>query len=249
MRLLVWLSLAALALVQTGCLKPVPEGRTYKVMTCAPGAIAVDGQLDDGWKAAVVETNFTSRWDTSIRPGTTFRALMDPDHLYFIFEVEDSTPVCLGSVTNKLQIDGEDRAEIFLAVDPRLGCYYGAEIDPAGRPLDYRAHAPYKIDFSWSFPPDALRIATSKTEKGYIVEGAFSRAWLQSAGIPGLFDGRPMRVGLFRAEYFDGPADDNSRWITWTIPQTKHADFHVPSAFGWFVPATAAVPAGQGQDR
>ena len=243
MKSFIWLLLPILVLGQVGCslfrsVSKVPDGRTYQVVACAPGAIVVDGRLDAAWKDACVETRFSSPWDASVRPGTTFRALMDADNLYFIFEVEDSTPVYLGTVTNKLQIDNEDRAEIFIAANPALSCYYGAEIDPAGRPLDYRAHALYHIDFSWSFPPDALLVATRKTETGYVVEGAIRRAWLQSAGIPGLFDGRPMRVGLFRAEYFDGPAgQDNSRWITWTVPQVSRPDFHVPSAFGWFVPA------------
>src|SRR5574344_2142790 len=107
------------AVVLSGCsFCRIPEGRTYRVGNCGPREIVVDGQPNDvGWRGAVVEKNFSSPWDPSVRPGTTFRAMRDDDNLYFIFEVEDSTPVCLGSVTNKLQIDGEDRAEIFIAAN------------------------------------------------------------------------------------------------------------------------------------
>ncbi|MBD3341878.1 MAG: endoxylanase, partial [Candidatus Lokiarchaeota archaeon] len=121
-----------------------------------------------------------------------------------------------------------DRVEIFMARDRDLKEYYGFEIDPLGRVLDYSAsyYRQYKRDWTCA----EMETAATITETGYIVEGSLPMKMIRN-----ITDTDILRAGIFRGEFHYGDKSDIiQHWISWVDPATEIPDFHVPTAFGAF---------------
>jgi hypothetical protein len=150
----------------------------------------------------------------------------------------------------------EDRAEFFLSRDAVMSDYFGFEIDPRGRVLEYRASYYRRFDRKWRCK--GLEAAATMGQAGnvsyYVVEGRIALATLVEMGFPRLKPGERILGGLYRAEFShdrsgkpvvqketihnhgrkppEGPPPIEE-WMSWVDPKTPEADFHVPSSLGW----------------
>lgn len=217
-------------------LKPASTSpaNVYRVNFVSHAAINIDGKLDEpAWQRATPLRDFTDPWLGGGTP-TEFRAFMDEQNFYFAFTVADATPASIQQISHKGQIAGEDRIELYFALDDKLAKYYCTEIDSRGRLLDFLGSYPRKWDNNWKMP--GLTVAGLSNPHGYVVEGKIELAKLRELGLPELRGQQSWRVGLFRADLpHSGEVDDAPvHWITWTNPHTPQADFHTPTAFGVF---------------
>ncbi len=209
--------------------------RTYTVGRVGAVAPRIDGVLDDNeWPSERWESELVFPWRDVPAPETSFIVQADGSSLYFAFWVADEDIVVVdGPPDDESLVARGDRVELFFARDEKLRDYYTIEIDPDGRVLDYRARFYRHFDEGWDCP--GLEVATQRRPGGYDVEGRLSRRGLESMGLTLPSDRRPMRAGVFRAEFSHrrGEAPHES-WISWIRPWVPRPDFHVPSAFGCF---------------
>ena len=153
--------------------------------------------------------------------GTRFCIHSTSERLFFSFEVEDATPALSGSFDSERTVDGEDRVEVFFSPDRSLRRgYYCAEIDAAGRVMDYRAKYYRRFDFDWNF--STLRADAMTTPWGYRVSASVSRAELEGLGID--LD-RGFWLGAFRG---DRLPDGEIEWYSMVPQDAGEPDFHVP---------------------
>ena len=79
-----------------------------------------------------------------------------------------------------------------------------------------------------------LRLAGKPRDQGYVVEGSIPLASFPRLEFPPLESGRPVKFGMFRAEFSHGPGSQTiENWMSWVDPRTEEPDFHVPGAFGY----------------
>jgi hypothetical protein len=172
--------------------------------------------LDPFWKSSSALTSFIFPWDDEAPPATIFRALQDRKYFYFRFDVIDTDIYVDKSSGNKMAVLDSDRVEIFFRSGEEMNPYYGLEMDPIGRVLDYKAEYYRKFDYKWTWP--AATVRSSYTLNGYRVWGRIPLESLKSLNI---FDGSKLEAGLFRGN-----------WMSWVKPESETPDFHIPSAFG-----------------
>ncbi len=203
----------------------IPE---YKIPVFKEMKITLDGQRnEDVWNKACRITQFMNPWNQQVNPETSVELLYDGKDLYFLFVAFDQEVVTTESYKNKMDVVNEDRVEIFFSKDMELSSYYGFEMDPKGRILDYQCTYQRKFNYNWT-AGDGIRIKTQKTSDGYIVEGCISKDLLD------FMTGNQISFywGAYRAEYSRG---DNGKlideWQCIRDPKTKVPDFHIPSSF------------------
>ena len=159
----------------------------------------------------------------------------DSDSLRIFFDVHDTT-LTISKAPDERSVDDSDRIEVFLSCDTAMSCYYGFEIDPRGKVMDYKNSFYRNFGFEWNG-----EIATSgriRTE-GYSVCAAFSLDYLRTLGIlhqaRGRRNGRSdetLLLGLFRADAVPAETATPERivWYSLCNPRTPEPDFHVPAA-------------------
>lgn len=156
------------------------------------------------------------------KDATKFAWWMTDTDLEFKFEVVDTTPCAREKVSGKKDLMNSDRVEVF--VSPRVDMtswYYGAEMDPYGNVLDYRAKFFRQFDNAWSFR--TLKMETARRADGYTLRGRISRQELVELGV----DPHNFSLGAFRAD-FKGEGE----LVAWTsaLPQPPgKPDFHRPA--------------------
>ena len=210
------------------------SAQTYQVKKVPAGSVQMDGRgTSQAWSQANLLTDFVYPWDSAAAPATSFAACWDGDWFYGLFRVQDDSVITMVRNSDKMDVGGSDRVEIFLKKDDSMNPYYCLEMDADGRVLDYDAFYYRKMNYPWHWPDGQLIIKTSRVQRGYILEFAISIRSLKDLGL--LTDGR-LQAGLFRAEcvgFVNGRAD--LRWISWIRPRSDHPDFHIPSAFGTLI--------------
>ena len=206
--------------------------KTYEVNQIPENTIKIDGILEKSeWENAFVETDFSFPWLDTATPYTEFRALCSDSNFYFVFQVNDADIVINQDFENEMGVLSEDRVEIFMARDKDLKKYYGFEMDPLGRVMDYEASYYRQYNRSWTCA-DLQTVGTLR-KTGYVVEGSIPIETLRSIGV--LDDSNTIRAGVFRGEFHYGKnLDIIQHWISWVDLKTKTPDFHVPGAFGSF---------------
>ena len=158
-------------------------------------------------------------WDT-LEDRTQVSLCSDGKALHIAFNVPDSTlTICQGE--GERTVDESDRIEIFLSCDPGMACYYGFEIDPQGKVMDYKNSFYRQFDYGWN---SALQASGKVLPDGYRVEASFPLEFLRSLGLNP--DGG-LWTGLYRA---DAVSPEDIRWYTLVDPQTPEPDFHVPAS-------------------
>ncbi len=169
------------------------------------------------WGNVPAVQTFHAPWDKK-KDNTIFQCYFSARYFYFRFIVEDNTLTLVEPYKGKMDVGDEDRAEIFLSPTPAMEKYYGAEMDPKGRTLDYSCKYYRKFDYKWGFR--TLETETRLTETGYVVSGRWDLAEWKELGInPELF-----YMGVFRADF---AGKDVVWYSSLNFPQ-ETPDFHVP---------------------
>ena len=185
---------------------------------------------DSFWSKSRALTTFIFPWNDEAPPATIFRALHDTKYFYFRFDVIDTDILVSRASNDKMSVLDSDRVEIFFRSDEKMKPYYGIEIDPLGRVLDYKADFYRKFDYTWRW--NGITVRAGYTLNGYRVWGCLP---VESLINLGLIKENKLQVGLFRGKCFSDPAGEISfKWISWVKPDSETPDFHISSAFGEF---------------
>jgi len=208
--------------------------KTYTVENIKNEEVIVTGKGDSKhWKKASNLTDFTYPWENKKSNTTSFKALHNQAWFYCLFEVKDPDIKVYIDKNDKLEVVNSDRVEIFLRKNEQMTPYYGLELDPNGRVLDYEAEYHRKFNPVWSWPTGGLIVKASRTNDGYKVEVAMQKESLIELG---LLKGNKLEAGVFRAECTSLIGDQATMsWISWLTPASETPDFHIPSAFGTLV--------------
>ena len=212
----------------------IKETKTYRVGRIPDGALAVTGKGDNPhWKKAAALSDFSYPWEKDNPPATSFKALHNADWLYCLYTVSDENINIFVDKNEKSEVGASDRVEIFFRINERLSPYYGLEMDPLGRVMDYKATYHRKFDSSWKWPAQQLIIKTDVRKDGYTVEIAISKKSLNELG---LINGTHLEAGLYRGNCISLIGKEAElKWISWVKPDSKTPDFHIPSSFGVLV--------------
>lgn len=211
----------------------VEDTKTYHVKKIQGTTLAITGRGDSPeWKKAVELSDFLYPWEPGEKKSTslTFKAMHSKDWFYCLYEVKDSDIKIYVKSNDKSEVARSERVEIFFRKDDRLSTYYGLELDPLARVLDYEAEYHRKFNSNWTWPAGKLIVKSNRTKEGYTVEVAIEKASLKSLG---LLSGKKIEAGIFRAECDDiNGSEEAMKWISWLKPDSKTPDFHIPSSFG-----------------
>ncbi len=208
------------------------DTKVYHVKTIQDKELIVSGKGDSPlWKQASELSDFTYPWENEQPPHTLFRALHNKDWLYCLYDVKDDNINVYVNTNDKSEVVHSDRVEIFFRKDDRMSPYYGLELDPLARVLDYEAEYHRKFKGEWSWPAGQLIVKSNRRKDGYTVEIAISKKSLNQLGI---LQGKAIEAGLFRGNCLEISLKDESKikWISWVKPASETPDFHIPSAFG-----------------
>lgn len=193
------------------------------------------GPTAEQWSRVSAYTRFFYPWEKEAAPPTSLKMCWDGAKIYFEFSAVDAEPIAFGAFDNKMDVCASDRVEIFLDSSDKMDRYYGLEMDPSGRVLDYQGRFYRNSNYQYSFP--ALKSTARRTPDGYCVSGSLDVETLNQLGL--IHQNRFLRAGFFRADFYrtvDQAATDKpaiEKWISWKHTGTKEADFHVPGALGW----------------
>lgn len=186
--------------------------------------ITIDGVLErKEWVFVNSINGLSAPWDKVGYDKTLFKSFCSRKFFYFCFDVHDPI-IITHNFDNELTVAREDRVELFFSATSDMSQYYCIEMDPLGRILDYSAQYYRKFDENWNF--DNVIIATNFTGQGYVLEGCIPLEEFEKLKIKDSF-----LMGVFRADFISDKADDVI-WYTWIEPDSKIADFHIPSSLG-----------------
>lgn len=207
------------------------ETKTYHVRRIRGASIDITGKGDNPeWRNAVVLSDFMYPWENIKSTSMTFKALHSEDWLYLLYNVKDDDIKVYVNTNDKSEVMRSERVEIFFRKDDRLSPYYGLELDPLARVMDYEAEYHRKFNPNWAWPEEKLIVKTDRTKHGYTVEVAIHKGSLRSLG---LLSGKKIEAGIFRAECNDTHGKEGAmKWISWLKPDSETPDFHIPSSFG-----------------
>lgn len=192
-------------------------------------SITVDGRLDEAcYRSNTPFTAFQVAADNTRTASATKAWLFwSEEGLVCSFACEDSTRASLPPSANEREVDGQDRAELFLWDGRPDGEYFCVEAAPDGALHDYQARFYRKFDDTWS-PSGGWAHKTEITPRGYCVEMVLPRQAIEAMGLK-LEPGAHFKMGLFRADY--DRLNGQPTWITW-IDHGREPDFHVSDSFG-----------------
>ena len=216
------------------CFCETTIAQVYHVNKVPTGSLFVTGKGESKeWSLANELSDFRALWSVGEVPSTKFYALWDGTWLYCKFVVKDDTIFIFDKNKRKTDVAGSDRVEMFFNMNDSMRTYYCLELDADGRTLDYSASYYRKVYYDWNWPKGQLKVKSSRTKDGYIVEYAISIASLKKLE---LLQQKKLHAGLFRAEYKHSPKNMNDvEWISWIKPFSATPDFHIPSAFGTLI--------------
>ncbi len=157
-------------------------------------------------------------WD-GLDDNTLFRCFSDSEWFYFMYEVEDATITLVEDYQGEKDVEPEDRVEIFFSPREEMDIYWCAEMDPAGRVLDYESKYYRIMDYGWNFR--TLELASNIKENGYTLWGKISKDELRNLGV----DLSNFRMGVFRADF---RPDGSVNWYSAVPTEDKSPDFHKP---------------------
>lgn len=162
-----------------------------------------------------------AHWDNDASTDARFCCHGTADRFFFNFEVQDSTLTLCEPFESETDVNPEDRVEIFFCPDRKMRRpYFAAEMDPAGRVMDYKARFYRDFDFGWNF--STLDLSAQFTPWGYRVAGSIAREELQGLGCD-LENG--FWLGVFQA---DAKPDGTISWYSLVDSQDEKPDFHQP---------------------
>ncbi len=154
--------------------------------------------------------------------------ILDNQHLEFYFKVIDSSRVIQHQEKLHQGIVHSDRVEIFIA-DPECSKFYGFEIDRIARLLSFETTFGEKPNLNWEPPSELINYKVKDTDHAYEVAGSIHLQTLEELK---LLKNDELLIGIFRADYYDQEDLRKVNWLTWKVPDSENANFHLPSAFG-----------------
>lgn len=189
----------------------------------SPVSPDLQGLLDSHvWDVLTPVKVFHAPWN-GLDDETEFRCMVTDSLFIFRFDVKDSTVTLNGDFRNENDVEPEDRAEIFFSHPGELDTYIGAEMDPAGRVLDYKCTFYRNFDYDWNF--STLTYCHEILPDGYSIAGSVTLDELSEFGVD--FDGGFL-MGVFRADF---RPDGEVNWYSLKLTDDKKADFHQPNVF------------------
>ncbi len=222
------LSLLALFLLYISC---TPSMKSYTVKKINQALHLTGEGTDEAWENANSLSDFSYPWRKEIAPKTTFKALYNDTHFYFLYRATDPDIITKKRGLGERDVVESDRVEIFFQADDKMNPYYALEMDALARVLDTEGRFYRDIDFDWNWPEGQLVLKASIDSKGYWVEGSISFQSLRQLGV--YKDDHILKVGLYRGEYVtEANGDIITKWISWVQPDAEQPDFHIPSSFG-----------------
>ena len=174
------------------------------------------------WKVIPPVTGFHAPW-SGLDDSTSFKCFATDSLFFFRFDVVEGSLALVEDFKDEMDVGPEDRVEIFFAPTGELGEYIGAEMDPAGRVLDYECTFYRQFDYSWNFT--TLSYSHEISGEGYAVAGCVSREELEKHGVD---IGKGFRMGVFRADF---RPDGEVTWYSMKGTDDKKPDFHQPKVF------------------
>lgn len=199
----------------------------YTVPFISGEEMKTDAVKDEpAWELSLKIDSFINPWDREINPETSLSLLADDKYLYFFFEVYDDDIVMTDEYTDEMCVAKGDRVELFFTGDPEKKRYYGFEIDPLGRVLDYRVDYYRNFHYDWNYQEITTKGKIQRN--GYSVEGAIPIRFLKDM----IDENRELFWGAYRGEFnreSDGEIIEN--WMCIKDPETAEPDFHVPGSF------------------
>ena len=189
----------------------------------SPVAPSFEGLLSSSvWEAILPVEGFHAPWN-GLDDSTLFRCFVSDSLFFFRFDTRDSTLALKGDFSNEMDVEPEDRVEIFFSHPGELDTYVGAEMDPAGHTLDYKCSFYRQFDYSWDF--STLDYLHEIRPDGYSVAGAVTLEELSWFGID-MFEG--VQMGVFRADF---RPDGKVVWYSMKSTDDEKPDFHQPKVF------------------
>ena len=161
--------------------------------------------------------DFVKDWKNETKKGDVLRLILSGAICLLLF-------VCANlfhkaDYQGEKDVEPEDRVEIFFSPREEMDIYWCAEMDPAGRVLDYEAKYYRVMDYGWNF--STLELASNIKENGYTLWGKISKDELRALGV----DLSNFRMGVFRADF---RPDGSVNWYSAVPTEDKSPDFHKP---------------------
>ena len=194
-----------------------------------------------------IDGNLTESCYTKHKPLVDFRIAADArrrppltrawvfwrqDKLVLAYECEDKRIVAEPKSGDEMDVDLQDRVELFIWNGRPRDAYLCLELAPRGAVLDYRCRFYRKFDTSWN--AEGLKVASVITKNGYRTEAELPVAAARPFGIK-FEKGSVFRAGLFRGNRQSGDKDEEAMWITWVEAGVEKPDFHIAESFGRFI--------------
>ena len=154
------------------------------------------------------------------------------DKIVLAYECEDKRIVAEPKSGKEMDVDLQDRVELFIWNGRPRDAYLCLELAPRGAVLDYRCGFYRKFDTSWN--AEGLKVASVITKNGYRTEAELPAAAARPFGIK-FEKGSVFRAGLFRGNRQSGDKDEEAMWITWVEAGVEKPDFHIAESFGRFI--------------
>lgn len=184
--------------------------------------ITIDSTLLDNaiWQELTPVDGLINPWENDHKDKTQIRCFATKKHLFFKYDVVDTTVFFEQDFQTKRDIEKGDRVEVFFSAKKDLDIYYCAEVGPNAHVLDYEAKYYRKLNFDWGF--EHLQPYARINDNGYTVVICVPRKELESCGIQ--LD-KGFYMGLFRAEF---QANSEPSWYSYLDSDDPEPDFHTP---------------------
>ena len=196
--------------------------------------VKIDGNLTEACYAKHKPLqDFHVAADTKQRaPLTKAWVFWREDKIILAYECEDKQIVAESKSDNEMDVDLQDRVELFIWNGRPRDAYLCLELAPRGAVLDYSCRFYRKFDTSWN--AKGLKVASVITKNGYRTEVELPADVVKSFGIK-VEKGSEFRAGLFRGNRQTGSKDEEPMWITWVEAGVATPDFHIAESFGRFI--------------
>lgn len=172
------------------------------------------------WSNLTPVDGLINPWNNDEKDQTQIRCFATDEHIFFKYDVFDTTVFFEPNFQTKRDIEKGDRVEVFFSAKKNLEVYYCAEVGPNAHVLDYEARYYRNLNFDWSF--EQLKSYARINDNGYTVVVVVPRAELENRGIQ-LEEG--FYMGLFRAEFC---ANSEPEWFSYLDSDDPEPDFHTP---------------------
>ena len=215
--------ISALVLLVCGACSHPETGTEEFLIPFSPAVPSGTSFIDSPvWDVITPVTVFHAPWD-GLDDSTAFRCFATDSLFIFRFDVVEESLALKEDFENEMDVAPEDRVELFFAPAGELATYVGAEMDPAGRVLDYECTFYREFNYPWNFA--TLKYDGRIYPGGYVVAGSITRAELLEHGVD---MEKGFRMGAFRADY---RPDGKVNWYSLKKTEDKKADFHQPNVF------------------